>query len=407
MASGFGQCPQHCRSNFIEIFELNDMVICVQQPLLSRSGLLNRLASLSSDPDRAYINLEDVPGSSGAFALAVKFCYGIAVTITPANVAAIRCAAEYLEMTEAFEEGNVSSKAEAFLDVVVLTSWQHSIAVLQTCSVLLPWAEDLQIVKRCSEYAAHKACTDPRRITWPFLGSSVVAVSPSGSNNPPRNNHNVPRNWWVEDVSQLDIFSFGKFYATIKEKGMKADILGAALEYCVQKWLPGLIKAPVESSLIKESVGSPTLRALSPTLRAFSEDEFSSPPKYSERLSLSRGDEVGGTPPKPPDCIAEQNKNRAMLEEIVFMLPMQKDAVSCSFLLRMLRAACLLNCSSECKDDLEKRAGMQLEQGTLTLSDLLVPSFSHTSEYLYDVDLVRRILEHYLALVSYLVLVGS
>ena len=388
------ESPQHCRSSFIEILKLNDKVSCVQQPLLSRSGLLNRLASLSSDTDRAYINLEDVPGGSGAFALAAKFCYGIAVTLTPANVAAIRCAAEYLEMTEAFEEGNVSTNAEAFLDFVVLSSWEHSIAVLQSCSSLLPWAEELQIVKRCSESAAHKACTDPRRTSWPFLGSSVLAVSPSGSNNVLRNNHNVPRDWWVEDVSQLDIFSFGKFYAAIKEKGVKGDILGAALEFYAQKWLPGLIKAPPESSLIRESVGSPILRS-------FSGNEFSSPSKEIEALSLLKGDQVGGTPTKPPDCIAEQNKNRAMLEEIVFMLPRQKDVVSCSFLLRMLRAACLLNCSSECKEDLEKRAGMQLEQGTLTLSDLLIPSFSHTSEYLYDVDLVRRILEYYLALVSY------
>jgi hypothetical protein len=78
--------------------------------------------------------------------------------------------------------------------------------------------------------------------------------------------------------------------------------------------------------------------------------------------------------------------------------PHEKDdhAVSCSFVLGLLRAASMLNVGAEYKRELEKRAAMHLEQG-VTLSELLIPSFSHTSEHLYDVDLVRRILEHYLA----------
>lgn len=94
------------------------------------------------------------------------------------------------------------------------------------------------------------------------------------------------------------------------------------------------------------------------------------------------------------ESIAEQNRNRFILDEIVSMLPPQRDAVTCSFLLRMTRAAYMLNCEVETKAELERRAGLQLDQAML--SDLLIPSFSHTSEYLYDIDLVRRILDHFL-----------
>ena len=43
--------------------------------------------------------------------------------------------------------------------------------------------------------------------------------------------------------------------------------------------------------------------------------------------------------------------------------------------------------------ELEKRVGMQFEQATL--SDLLIPSYNK-GETMYDVDLVQRLLEHFL-----------
>jgi len=76
------------------------------------------------------------------------------------------------------------------------------------------------------------------------------------------------------------------------------------------------------------------------------------------------------------------------------MLPCQADAISCSASLRLLRAASLLNASQVCMKELERRAGMQLESATL--SDLLIPSFLHTSDTLYDIDIVHRVLEQFL-----------
>jgi hypothetical protein len=58
--------------------------------------------------------------------------------------------------------------------------------------------------------------------------------------------------------------------------------------------------------------------------------------------------------------------------------------------------AIILNASPHCKSSLEKRIGMQLDQATL--DELLVPNYSHVEETLYDIDLVQRILDHYLEL---------
>ena len=61
----------------------------------------------------------------------------------------------------------------------------------------------------------------------------------------------------------------------------------------------------------------------------------------------------------------------------------------------MLRIAKILKASPSCVANLEKRIGMQLDQAAL--EDLVMPSFSHTMETLYDVDSVQRILDHFLS----------
>ncbi|XP_028116981.1 root phototropism protein 3-like [Camellia sinensis] len=84
---------------------------------------------------------------------------------------------------------------------------------------------------------------------------------------------------------------------------------------------------------------------------------------------------------------------RMIIESLISIIPPQKDSVSCSFLLRLLRVANMLKVAHALVTDLEKRVGMQFEQASLL--DLLIPSYNK-SETLYDVDLVQRLLEHFL-----------
>ncbi len=84
-----------------------------------------------------------------------------------------------------------------------------------------------------------------------------------------------------------------------------------------------------------------------------------------------------------------------IVETIVNLLPPEKNATLCSFLVGLLRTTIILDTTLECRLELERRVGMQLEQATL--DDLLIPSFSNTGDHtLFDVDIVHRIIENYL-----------
>jgi hypothetical protein len=187
------------------------------------------------------VELDDVPGGADSFELAARFCYGMAVDLTAGNISGLRCAAEYLEMTEELEEGNLIFKTEAFLSYVVLSSWRDSIVVLKTCEGLSPWAENLQIVRRCSESIAWKACANPRGVRWAYTGGGGGRPMPTtragagGGTASPRWNLGggggdskesspsrqavPPPDWWFEDVSMLRIDHFVRVVTAIKVKG--------------------------------------------------------------------------------------------------------------------------------------------------------------------------------------------
>ncbi|KAL1544359.1 26S proteasome regulatory subunit 6B [Salvia divinorum] len=331
-------------------------------PLLSRSAKLNRLIYESRDAAEINkISFDDLPGGPDAFELAAKFCYGIAVDLTATNISGLRCAAEYLEMTEDLEEGNLVFKTEAFLSYVVLSSWRDSIVVLKSCENLSPWAENLQIVRRCSESIAWKACANPKGIRWHYTGK------PRSSSSPKWNDSSltpVPPDWWFEDVSILRIDHFVRVVTAIRVKGMLSELIGASIIHYATKWLPSLVKEGATS------VASP-------------EDEGGW--KGGLHVIVAGNQEIPAT--------FQAKDQRMIVESLISIIPQHRDCVSCSFLLRLLRMANMLNVAPALVTELEKRVGMQLEQATL--SDLLIPCYN-TKETIYDFDLVQRLLEHFL-----------
>ncbi|BBN12087.1 protein MpNPH3 [Marchantia polymorpha subsp. ruderalis] len=365
------------------VVEVGDMSFHLHKfPLLSRSGKLNRLVFDSRDVENSHIKLDDMPGGPETFELAAKFCYGVAVELTSANVASLRCAAEYLEMGEDLEEGNLMSKTEAFLSFVVLASWKDSIAVLQSCEKLTPWAEQLQIVRRCCESIAWKACTDPRGIRWSFTEraeatkkshASPIWTGPKGGSANSISDQ-VPSDWWFEDICVVCVTFFTKIIAAIKVKGMRYDLIGSAIVHYALKWLPGLTRDFV---VMPKDPKEPTL--VDGSFLAFG----------GAHGGKDKDDEA-----KSSDLGSVQDKQRVLVETLVGILPSQKDAVPCTFLLRLLRLAKMLSINPGLITELEKRAGQLLDQGTL--SDLLIPSFDHTCETLFDVDLVQRLLDYFL-----------
>ncbi|KAE8039437.1 hypothetical protein FH972_011848 [Carpinus fangiana] len=181
--------------------------------LVAKSNYIRKLIMESKEPDLTRIDLSDIPGGPEIFEKAAKFCYGVNFEITVHNVAALRCAAEHLQMNDKYCDNNLASRTEDFLSQVALTSLSGAIVVLKSCQDLLPMAEHLRIVQRSVD-----ACSE--------------ANFPSRS----------PPNWWTEELSILDIDFFGKIITAMKQRGAKALIVSSALITYTERSLRDLVR---------------------------------------------------------------------------------------------------------------------------------------------------------------------
>ncbi|XP_050212073.1 BTB/POZ domain-containing protein At5g03250-like [Mercurialis annua] len=319
-------------------------------PLLSKSKVLEELTGecRSEDGKKSVLRLDDVPGGAKTFLLVAKFCYGVKIEISAMNVVSLRCAAEYLHMTEEYGEGNLIAQTENFLNEI-FGNWRDSLKALETCEEVLPQAEELHIVSRCINSVAMKACADPSLFSWPVSGSSDLK-NPEGtifwngirtSSKP----QPVGEDWWYEDVSFLRLTLYRRLILVLGASGMKTEKVVGALMYYARRHLPLL------------------------------------------------GRQSGAKNGNHNAVDADQRK---LLEELAELLPDRKGATPSRFLLRLLRTAIMLQASSSCQESLEKRIGAQLDQAAL--EDIMIPNMGYSVETLYDIDCVQRILDHFLLL---------
>ncbi|XP_019177311.1 PREDICTED: BTB/POZ domain-containing protein DOT3 [Ipomoea nil] len=321
-------------------------------PLVSKCGYLSRVEFQPPNPNSGYDHkIEKFPGGADTFEIILKFCYGLQICLNPNNVAALRCASEFLEMNESQEDGNLISKAEAFFTFVALSSWKDTITVLKSCELLSPWAENLQIVRRCCDSIAWKICQE--------------------SSTDDETMNQVEESWWFEDLSVLRIDHFSRIIAAVRAKGMKGETIGSCIMFYGEKWLSSL------------------------------ENEMEGKGKHG-RNELQWNITIGV---RQERGIGQNNKEqRIIIESLVSALPPQKEAVSCKFLLRMLKLAILHSVSPALVSELEKRVGMVLENANV--HDLLIPSHFITDQgnpinesedqTMHNIDVVQRILEYFL-----------
>ncbi|CAL9767076.1 unnamed protein product [Musa acuminata subsp. burmannicoides] len=309
-------------------------------PLLSKSPRLQKLVAATNEENSDEIGIPDIPGGPAAFEICAKFCYGMIVTLNAYNVVAARCAAEYLEMHETIEKGNLIYKIDVFLNSSILRAWKDSIIVLQTTKSLLPWAEDLKVVSNCIDSIASKASIDPSDVEWSYTYNRRKLPSENGLDshwNGVRKQQSVPKDWWVEDLCDLEVDLYKRVIVAIKTEGKMSDVvIGEALKAYAYRRLPGFSKGTVT-------------------------------------------------------CGSDSMKTRTVLETIVWLLPTELGSVSCSFLLKMLRAASILECGEIYKKELIKRIGCQLHEAPV--SDLLIPAAA--GETVYDVDLVSSVVQEF------------
>lgn len=300
------------------------------------------MASTSDESDDE-IHIPDLPGGALAFEICAKFCYGMTVTLNAYNVVAARCAAEYLEMHDTVEKGNLIYKIDVFLASSIFRSWKDSIIVLQTTKPLVPWCEDLKIVSRCISSIASRVSIDPSKVEWSYTYNRKKLPSENGIElqwNGIRKEQSVPRDWWVEDLCELEIDCYKRVITAIKTKGrMSSDIIGEALNAYASRRIPGFSKGMIQGGNVE--------------------------------------------------------KSRLLVETIVWMLPTETGSVPCSFLLKLLKAASLLHCGEMAKKQLVKRIGQQLAEASVT--DLLIPAQAGENEVvIFDVDVVQSMVEEFL-----------
>lgn len=147
--------------------------------------------------------------------------------------------------------------------------------------------------------------------------------------------------WWIEDLSVLRIDMYQRVITAMKCRGVRPESIGVSLVNYAQKELTK-----------KSSLWNPSTNA-----------------KVDSDSSLHE---------------------QLVVETIVSLLPVEKLAVPINFLFGLLRSAVMLDCAIASRLDLERRIGSQLD--VATLDDLLIPSFRHAGDTLFDVDTVHRIL---------------
>ncbi|XP_068490721.1 BTB/POZ domain-containing protein At5g03250-like isoform X1 [Phaseolus vulgaris] len=322
-------------------------------PLISRSKELETLMKgISSEHEKSVLELNDLPGGAKAFLLVAKFCYGVKMELSASNVVGLRCAAEYLQMTENYGEGNLIMQTENFLNHV-FGYWTDTLDALKTCEEVLPFAEELHIVSRSINSLVLKVA-DQSLVNLPVSSGQSVVQSPedaevwNGISLTPKTSG---EDWWLDDVSSLSLPLYKRFIQGASVRNMRPKRIAGSLVYYAKKHIPLL--------------GSQTS----------SQNGNSS----SFKSSLSTPSE------------ADQ---RNLIQEIVELLPNEKGIAPTKFLLGCLRTAMALYASSSCCSSLEKRIGSQLDEADL--EDLLIPNIGYSMETVHDVDCVQRMLDHFM-----------
>lgn len=302
---------------------------------------MQKLVAAANEGKSDEVHIPDIPGGHSAFETCAKFCYGMTVTLNAYNVVAARCAAEYLGMTETVEKGNLIYKIEVFLNSSIFHSWKDSIIVLQTTNSLLPSSEDLKVISHCINSIASKASIDVSGVDWSYTYNRKKLSEENGHDskwNGAVNRPMVPKDWWVEDLCELEIDLYKRVITSIKTQAIIShEVIGEALKTYTFKRLPGFSKGMIPN-----------------------------------------GDMI---------------KFHSTVETIVWLLPEEKCSVSCSFLLKLLKVAIFMDLEGRTKRELVRRIGQQLEEASV--NDLLIraPEGETTR---YDVETVQQIVEEFL-----------
>lgn len=296
------------------------------------------------------VALHDIPGGEDAFELCAKFCYGISISISAGNLVPAMLAARFLRMTEDVAKGNLAAKLESFFDSCVLHGWKDSVVALHAAWRVSGWSESRIVVQPCVDSIVEKILTPPSKVTWSFTYTRPGYTIKKSSC--------VPKDWWTEDVSELDIEVFRSVLSTVRaSRLLPPPLIGEALHVYACKHLVD--------------------------------------PRATGGAGVANGGVASHHQAAAQSSAAEETlaRQRRVLESIVTMIPGEPGSVTGRFLLRLLRVANYVGASSSTRAQLVRQAGSQLHEATA--ADLLIPLPSDPQAY--DVGAAESVLEQFLA----------
>lgn len=206
----------------------------MQIPLISKCGYFDKALQDSSEIELP----ESFPGGSESFEMVMLFAYEYPLSLDPFNVSALRCAADFLEMTEEYHLLNLVERSDLYLNQVVFQNWDDTLIVLQKCIPLIPVSEELLIVSRCVESLAFMACME---ILEPERRTNRPALSMQGL---------TGRNWsceivkeiagqdlWIKDLIALPFEFFKQIIGSLRRQGMREKYVGPIVMFYANKWV--------------------------------------------------------------------------------------------------------------------------------------------------------------------------
>ncbi|KAL1562021.1 BTB/POZ domain-containing protein-like protein isoform X1 [Salvia divinorum] len=286
--------------------------------------------------------LSDINIDQESMELLARFCHGYDISLSSENVVRVACLAKTLDMTDSHCPNNLLNKALLFFEEHVVHSWYNSVKAIKSAESVLRQAEALGLMECCVETLILEALEDPRLLGEPLMRNEEDEDSEC---------ENREKETIVRPSIRRKLFDM--------DWKKSEDLTSLPL-----KLYAAIIYAMIQRQVLPQFVAA--------NLWQYAKNWIIS----DEEVQL---DKIGG--------------QRETIEVLVSLIPNQTGLIPCASLCEMLRFAIAVEADAECRNALELRIGMQLDQAET--KDLLMPCSGYTNQEKYDAKCLRRIVSHF------------
>ncbi|XP_066338955.1 root phototropism protein 2-like isoform X1 [Miscanthus floridulus] len=188
--------------------------------MVPKCGYIRRAVAAASQPQgtgagAVELDLSALPGGADAFEKATRYCYGGSLEITEHDAAAVRCAAAFLDAPD------LARRADDFLAQTALRSLPGAAAVLRSCEMLLPAAEELGVARRAAVAVALGVCNEA---LFPTARPGAGATG-----------------WWAAELLALSPASFRGVVTALRCLRAGPEVVAAAAVTYAERVLAGIL----------------------------------------------------------------------------------------------------------------------------------------------------------------------